>query len=40
MLYRRHIAAEDHDAYPAASAATPDTVLRVMGEEMAGRRHG
>jgi hemerythrin-like domain-containing protein len=40
MLYRRHIAAEDHDAYPAASSATPDTVLRVMGEEMAGRRHG
>lgn len=37
-LYRRHIDAEDHDAYPSASAATPDTVLRVMGEEMAGRR--
>lgn len=37
-LYRRHIDAEDHDAYPSASAATPGTVLRVMGEEMAGRR--
>lgn len=37
-LYRRHIDTEDHDAYPSASAATPDTVLRVMGEEMAGRR--
>jgi hemerythrin-like domain-containing protein len=37
-LYRRHIDAEDHDAYPAASVATPDTVLRAMGEEMAGRR--
>jgi len=37
-LYRRHIDVEDHDAYPATSAATPDTVLRSMGEEMAGRR--
>jgi hemerythrin-like domain-containing protein len=38
MLYRRHIDAEDHDAYPAASAATPGTVMRVMGEDMAARR--
>lgn len=37
-LHRHHIDAEDHDAYPSASAATPDTALRVMGEEMAGRR--
>ncbi|WP_431260196.1 hemerythrin domain-containing protein [Roseateles chitinivorans] len=39
-LYRRHIDAEDHDAYPAASAATPDPEQRLMGEEMAGRRRG
>lgn len=40
VLYRRHIDAEDHDAYPAASKATPDTALQGMGEEMAGRRRG
>ena len=39
-LYRHHIDAEDHDAYPMANAATPGTDLRVMGEEMAGRRRG
>lgn len=39
-LYRHHIDAEDHDAYPAASAATPDPEQRLMGEEMAGRRRG
>jgi len=37
-LYRRHIAAEDHDVFPAAAAALSDSDRKAIGEEMASRR--
>ncbi len=38
-LYRRHIAIEDQEIFPAAARALGDEQIRQIGSEMAGRRH-
>jgi hemerythrin-like domain-containing protein len=38
-LYRRHIAIEDHEIFPAAARALGREQIRQIGSEMAGRRH-
>ena len=37
-MYRDHIAAEDHQLFPAAKRILTETVLRSIGREMAARR--